>query len=202
MRSRLGLLGIVLLGLAAVLGSLPSPPVRPVRSGPQISYTYLVRGLNNTSNLESFAAQAAATYADGRGWNLGGSIAFRRVGSGGDYTLWLAAAGNVAGFGSPCDSSYSCTVGSQRHHQRVTLVDRARPSWNGAGGSLADYRHMVVNHETGHWLGFAHEFCGWTRTAGAGDAAAVDLDAGLPAERVADRGASASGWRHRAMSRS
>jgi hypothetical protein len=35
----------------------------------------------------------------------------------------------------------------------------ASPSWNRAGGSLRDYRHMVVNHEVGHWLGRTHSGC-------------------------------------------
>ena len=141
---------------------------RPVSAAtPQVVYTYVVRGLSNSSNLESFAAGAASTYADPRGWNLGGSIAFRRVSSGGDFTLWLAAAGTVPGFGSPCDSTYSCTSG------RNVIINETRwltgsPSWNASGAALADYRHMVVNHETGHWLGFSHEFC-----AGAGQLAPV-----------------------------
>jgi sugar lactone lactonase YvrE len=97
-----------------------------------------VRGLANTSNLESFATAAAATYADSRGWNLGGSIGFRRVSSGGDFTLWLAAARTVPGFGPPCDSTYSCTSG------RNVIINETRwltgsPSWNATGASLADY---------------------------------------------------------------
>ena len=134
---------------------------------PQIVYTYEVRGLANSSSLESFAAAAASNYADPRGWTLGGSIAFRRVASGGNFTLWLAAASRVPGFGSPCDSSYSCRVG------RNVVINETRwltgsPSWNATGASLADYRHMVLNHETGHWLGFGHAFCG-----GAGQLAPV-----------------------------
>jgi hypothetical protein len=35
----------------------------------------------------------------------------------------------------------------------------ASPSWNEAGARLRDYRHMVVNHETGHWLGYGHSAC-------------------------------------------
>ena len=27
-------------------------------------------------------------------------------------------------------------------------------------GDLRTYRHMVVNHETGHWLGWKHRTCG------------------------------------------
>jgi hypothetical protein len=147
---------------AAVTLALGSVLVLPSGSagalGPRITYSYVVRGFGNTSSLEAFAAGAAATYADGRGWNLGGSISFRRVATGGDFTLWLAAAPNVASFGSPCDSSYSCTTG------RNVIINETRwlqgsPAWNASGASLADYRHMVVNHETGHWLGFAHEYC-------------------------------------------
>ena len=35
----------------------------------------------------------------------------------------------------------------------------ASPAWNAAGRSLRDYRHMVVNHEVGHWLGLGHSGC-------------------------------------------
>ena len=48
------------------------------------------------------------------------------------------------------------------------LRSMATPSWNAAGGSLRDYRHMVVNHETGHWLGHGHASC-----TGAGQPAQV-----------------------------
>lgn len=158
------LVGLILLGtgLVSVLGRSAVHA-----AGARIVYTYVVRGLGNASDLQAFAADAATTYADPRGWSLGGSIEFRRVASGGDYTLWLAAAGSVPGFGSPCDSSYSCTSG------RNVIINETRwltgsPSWNATGASLADYRRMVVNHETGHWLGFAHEYC-----AGAGQLAPV-----------------------------
>ena len=100
-------LAVVLLCVAGLLGV--SQP--PAAAAPQIVYTYQVRGLGNSSSLESFAAAAASTYADRLGWNLGGSIAFRRVASGGNFTLWLAAASRVPSFGWPCDSTYSCRVG-------------------------------------------------------------------------------------------
>jgi len=35
----------------------------------------------------------------------------------------------------------------------------ASPAWNAADLALRDYRHMVVNHETGHWLGLGHAQC-------------------------------------------
>ncbi|HEX8767113.1 MAG TPA: DUF3152 domain-containing protein [Jatrophihabitans sp.] len=132
---------------------------QPATAASQVVYTYQVRGLANSSSLESFAAAAATTYADPRGWGLGGSIVFRRVALGGSFTLWLSAASRVPGFGWPCDSTYSCRVG------RNVVVNETRwltgsPSWNATGASLANYRRMVLNHETGHWLGFGHGFCG------------------------------------------
>lgn len=149
-------LAAALLCLAGCFLGLSQPSAA---AAPQIVYTYEVRGLANSSSLTSFAAAAASNYADPRGWTLGGSVAFRRVASGGDFTLWLAAAGRVPGFGSPCDSTYSCRVG------RNVIINETRwltasPSWNATGASLADYRHLVLNHETGHWLGFGHGFCG------------------------------------------
>lgn len=165
-RVRLALLSLLVLVFVPALATAAGrSPAGAASSG--ITYTYVVRGLHNSSNVEAFAASAASTYADGRGWNLGGSIAFRRVASGGDFTLWLAAAGDVPGFGAPCDSTYSCTAG------RNVVINETRwlngsPAWNAAGASLSAYRQMVINHETGHWLGFAHEFC-----AGAGQLAPV-----------------------------
>lgn len=157
--TRVSTVGVILLALLAgwladlglhtdVAGA--APPTRII--------TYEVRGLDNGSNLEAFAAQAAETYADPRGWSFGGSVSFVRVPSGGNFTLWLAAPGRLPGFGSPCSSLYSCTQG------RNVIINEARwlggsPAWNTSGASLRDYRHMVVNHETGHWIGFGHAFC-------------------------------------------
>ena len=65
----------------------------------------------------------------------------------------------------------------------------------GFTGDLRAYRHMVLNHETGHWLGLGHLDC-----SGPGDPAPVmmqqskGLDAcepnawPLPAETVQARG--------------
>jgi hypothetical protein len=120
--------------------------------------TYEVRGRGNVSDLEALASEAVAVYADPRGWSLGGSVRFDRVASGGDFTLWLAADDVMSTFGGACDVGWSCRNG--RHV--VINEDRwlgATDSWNGAGASLATYRQMVLNHETGHWLGFGHGSC-------------------------------------------
>lgn len=119
-----------------------------------------------TANLAEFKNQANATLNDPRGWSRMG-VAFKEVASGGTFTLVLAEANQLPTFSSGCSAEYSCRVG--RHV--VINQDRwlgATSSWQQAGGTIRDYRHMVVNHETGHWLGHDHEACG-----GAGQPAPV-----------------------------
>ncbi len=123
----------------------------------QVTYVVETRGAMS-ANVNEFKQVANQTLNDSRGWNrLGAS--FKEVTSGGDFTLVLSEAGQVPSF-SPngCDSTYSCVVG------RYVIINQDRwqgatPSWNDAGGSLTDYRRMVINHETGHWLGHGHATC-------------------------------------------
>jgi hypothetical protein len=146
---------VVAVALVAGLGSLP---MAGAATAAPLVYEYSVQGKGNTSDIESFAAAAAETYADPRGWSLGGSVRFQRVTSGGAFTLWLAANSQMRTFGGACDVTWSCRNG----RNVVINEDRwlgASPAWTQGGGSLRDYRHMVVNHETGHWLGFGHVNC-------------------------------------------
>src|SRR4051812_34489645 len=117
-------------------------------------YSIAVKGTVR-SDVHEFAAHAAATLTDARGWSLGGSIRFVRVESGGDFTLWLGEAALMSTFSSECDSTYSCRVG------RDVIINDDR--WAGASPyldmGLDDYRHMVVSHEVGHWLGGPHFDC-------------------------------------------
>ena len=147
---------------AVVAWSAPAvgAPVAPAAGAATdaVVITYDVRGLGNVSDLEALAAEAAAVYADPRGWNLGGSLRFERVTTGGDFTLWLAADDRIATFGGACDRVWSCRNG--RHV--VINEDRwlgSSESWLTAGAPAATYRQMVLNHETGHWLGFGHASC-------------------------------------------
>jgi hypothetical protein len=110
-----------------------------------------------TTSVKQFAQLAQETYVDPRGWRSAG-IEFRRVRSGGAFTLVLAEASYLPRFSSGCSAMWSCRVG------RYVVINQDRwkfasPAWNGAGQSLRDYRHMVVNHETGHWLGLGHSTC-------------------------------------------
>ncbi|HVW34702.1 MAG TPA: hypothetical protein VHL53_19370, partial [Acidimicrobiia bacterium] len=87
-----------------------SPTLAGATATPKV-ITYSVRGKGNVSSLEAFAASAAATYADPRGWDLGGSLRFERVASGGDFTLWLTADPLMSTFGGSCDVVWSCRNG-------------------------------------------------------------------------------------------
>ncbi len=134
-------------------------------TGRVVTYDIMTRG-SITTNLAEFRAQANATLNDGRGWSRLG-VTFQEVQNSGDFTLALSEASQMTSFSSGCGVDYSCRAG------RYVIINQDRwqgatPSWNNAGGSLRDYRHMVVNHETGHWLGHGHSNC-----SGAGQPAQV-----------------------------
>jgi hypothetical protein len=150
------------------VGPRPEDPVRAEGGTQSRTYTYSLATRGTiTANTQLFALHVAQTLNDPRGWSLGGSIEFRQVPSGGDFTVYLAQDSTLPSFGSPCSSMWSCRVG------RNVIINQTRwqtstASWRANGGSLDSYRHYVVNHETGHWLGFGHASC-----PGAGQAAPV-----------------------------
>lgn len=155
----------LLLVLSSMLFFLPPRPV--AAEVDPVTIRYEVRGRGNTVDLEEFAAAVAAIYADGRGWAGGGAVRFERVAAGGHFVLWLAADPQMPSFGGACGPVWSCRSGDDV----VINQDRwlgATPAWNEAGAPLGGYRHMVVNHETGHWLGLGHQTC-----TAPGDPAAV-----------------------------
>lgn len=130
-----------------------------------VSYTVSSKGALYTS-LNEFKLLANQTLNDTRGWSRM-NVKFTEVASGGMFNLILSEAAQLPSFSSGCSAEYSCRVGPSI----IINQDRwggATSSWNTAGGSLRDYRHMVINHEVGHWLGHGHSSC-----SGAGQPAAV-----------------------------
>ena len=123
---------------------------------------------------EGFAAAVDGVLADPQGWIAsaehpvtdaaqhmnGASWSFQRV-SGGDFSvrILLATPGTVdrlcGAIGLQTVGQYSCRYGN------VILINLRR--WlRGAPGvpiDLTDYHTMVINHEMGHRLGFAHMRC-------------------------------------------
>lgn len=148
---------------AAEAAARASAAQKPITKA--VTYEVTTRGAI-TANLAEFRSQANATLNDPRGWARMG-VAFQEVAAGGSFTLVLSQASQLPTFSPGCSADYSCRAG------RYVIINQDRwlgatPSWNQAGGSLRDYRHSVVNHETGHWLGHDHAQCG-----GAGQPAAV-----------------------------
>lgn len=147
--------------LQSVLTTITAPTIiDPQWVSPKTgkTYTYRIQTRGKiTADLAEFARSVNETLTDSRGWSQAG-IGFKQVESGGDFVLYLSAADKLPSFGSPCHVSWSCRSGNN------VIINQDRwfnssTAWKGAGGSLRDYRHMVLNHEVGHWLGFKHVTC-------------------------------------------
>jgi hypothetical protein len=139
------LIPLVALGLSACV---PQPPV-----GRIVTFSVVTDG-PVVSDVNELALVASAAYTSPQGWRAAG-IAFAKVDAGGDFTLVLANPRNVAAYDPVCSFLYSCTVG------RYVVINDIRfaygsPAWP---GPLDWYRKMVINHETGHWLGLGHDYC-------------------------------------------
>lgn len=109
---------------------------------------------NVVADINDFKAKVAETYKDSRGWS---QIAnFKEVESGGDFSLILSDAASLDATPG-CSGDLSCTTWS---NQVIINDERWREGTEAsrnAGMSTRDYQHMVINHETGHWLGhYAH----------------------------------------------
>jgi len=151
--------------IVAALASQSNYSVSLANNG-VVTYDVAIRG-EITADLAEFKSLANQTLNDSRGWARLG-VSFQEVASAGNFTLVLSEASQVdsfTGFSGACSADWSCRVG------RYVIINQDRwlgasYAWNQAGGALRDYRNMVINHETGHWLGQGHLYCG-----GAGQAA-------------------------------
>ena len=121
-----------------------------------VTYRVETRG-RIVADLREFRRQAQETFDDPRGWR-GSGVAFRRVATGGSFVLVLSEASQVPSFSSGCSAEWSCRVGDHVIINQMRWL-HASPMWHQQKRSVRDYRHMVVNHETGHWLGHGHRSC-------------------------------------------
>jgi hypothetical protein len=143
--------------LSLALCLVTAAGVPPAGAAPAAEYHFSVATRGPVgSDVEAFAGTVAGVLVDPRGWALDGRVRFTRVQSGGEFTVWLAAASAMRSFGPPCHPRYSCRSG----RNVVINEDRWTAGSEPWAGPLEEYRTMVVNHETGHWLGFGHAPCG------------------------------------------
>lgn len=122
------------------------------------TYQYCVQSRGaDTQYLPELKNILASVYADLRGWSLDGQVAFDYATTGCDFTVWLATSDQMGTFGAICDNYWDCEV----NNNVVVNLDRwlnTTPAWKSYGGSLDDYRTMLINHETGHMLGFLDNY--------------------------------------------
>lgn len=105
-----------------------------------------------------FAEHADWTLVEPEGWALDHDVRFRQVPRDGseDLRLWLASPQDVDAAADGCSERWSCRVGDD-----VYINDRR---WRDATRTYRDrrigeYRHYVVVHEIGHWIGLDHLEC-------------------------------------------
>ena len=120
----------------------------------EITFSVHTRG-DVAGDVAEFRAVVASTLRDPRGWSLGGSLRFRQVDTGADLRVVLAAPREVDRAAPVCSARYSCQVGDEA----LINDERWRSATRSWTRSRLDYRHYVLNHEVGHWLGLDHAFC-------------------------------------------
>jgi len=106
------------------------------------------------------AAAVQAVLSDPRGWTTDKRDSFQLVSSGSyDFTVKIASPDTTdaicATDGLDTQGEVNCDVGKQ------VMVNSKRwltgsPQF---GGSLDDYRALIINHEVGHRIGHGHETC-------------------------------------------
>jgi hypothetical protein len=113
-------------------------------------------------SASAFAKAVDGTLAGKLGWTDSGTRKFQRVSHGScDFVVELASAKTsekiCAGYGVDTEGTVSCRGG----REVVINVDRwmngdPEAPWT---GHLDVYRHLVVDHEVGHFLGYNHMKC-------------------------------------------
>jgi hypothetical protein len=114
-----------------------------------------------TFTADEFAAVVDAILADGRSWIASRRWRFQRVPAceAANLRIRLTTPTTVdrlcASAGVDTEGQYSC------RNRNDIFINLRRwtlgvPQYE---GDLSAYRTMVINHETGHYLGFGHVFC-------------------------------------------
>ncbi|MDO4889591.1 MAG: DUF3152 domain-containing protein [Candidatus Saccharibacteria bacterium] len=134
-------------------GNTGTTKVRVVNCNKIIYYQVLVWG-NVEADINDFKAKVAETYKDKRGWSQ--IATFKEVTANPDFYLILSDAASLDATPG-CSGDLSCTTWSNQVIINDLRWREGTEASRNAGMSTRDYQHMVINHETGHWLGhYAH----------------------------------------------
>jgi hypothetical protein len=128
------------------------------RTGELLRYQVALETAIGGIDLDAFAAIVKDTYADPQGWTAGGQWRFQRVGPGqaADFVLYLVT---PATRDALCEDGYDRYTSCRKDNRVVLNVARWVHGIPNYGTPLAAYQQYMINHETGHRLGFGHELC-------------------------------------------
>ncbi|WP_413451518.1 DUF3152 domain-containing protein [Georgenia phoenicis] len=107
-----------------------------------------------------FARQVMDTLNDPRGWGHDGSVVFARTDGEADVDVTLASPATTDRLCAPVPTRGAVSCGREGFAVLNALrwAQGAEP-FLAAGGTVAEYRHYLVNHEVGHVLGHGHATC-------------------------------------------
>lgn len=143
--------------------AIPNPSISVSNTNKKHIVTYDITSRGTIyGDLVEFRKIVTETLNDVRGWNRA-QVSFQPVSTNAQLHIILASPESVRSASpSGCSAELSCRVGS------LVLINDERwrkgsDSYNQIGVPLLEYRHMVLNHEVGHFLGHDHiEKCATT----------------------------------------
>ena len=121
-----------------------------------IEYTVAAEA-NSGIDPDHLATFVQELLADPRGWNADNRYTFRRVESGGLFTLTVATPATTDRLCAPLRTNgyFSCAANGWAA-LNLTRWTSAVDSWD---QDILEYRTYVANHEIGHHLGHGHVRC-------------------------------------------
>ncbi len=139
----------------------------PVGAGRMTRYTVEIETGLPFDSVE-VAAFVEATLADPQGWTAAGSYAFQRVDANPDVHVRISTPGTTDALCAPLQTNGEVSC---RNNANVVLnAKRWAFGIEAYADDLTSYRHYLVNHEMGHFIGHGHRGC-----PGAGQPAPVML---------------------------
>jgi hypothetical protein len=136
----------------------PGPGPVVGHAGPQLRYRVEVETDIAALDVAAFASLVEQTYGDPRGWTAGGQRRLQRVGADqpADFVVFLVT---PATRDALCQDGYDRYTSCRKDDRVVLNVARFVDGVPDYGAPLSVYRQYMINHETGHRLGFGHELC-------------------------------------------